>query len=190
VGLVNDKPGWFSLPGWGGDRTPAEQLEGLEALAEQAAGRTVLDLGCAEGAITRHFVTAWGAAFAHGLSIRPPEVRKARELCAGLPAKFWICDLRHWDEWLELHPQLLLPRYDIVLALSIAHKMRDPHAFFEQAAARAGTWLAVRLPARVHRDPRSGRVPIKPAAQLRGEFALVAEPATCRDEWLGIFRRR
>jgi len=186
-----EKLGWFTLPGWQGDREPAEQIRGLEWLgAEGFSGWAVLDLGCAEGAIARHLVRAWDAYLVHGLTLVDAEVRKAREICAGLPIEIWQCDLRAWDEWRAAHGERLLAGYRTVLALSIAHKMKDPARFIDRASAFAERWLVIRLPRRIHRDARSNRIPIDPVRQLAASFALVAEPETCRGEWMGIFERR
>jgi len=181
--------GWFIAPGITGDRTLEEQLMGVELLAPHARGASVLDLGCAEGLIARYCVQAWGARLVHGLTREPDQVAKAREFCAGLPVHVWQCNLGDWQPWLRHNWKILQADYDIVLALSIIHKVRLPERFIEELQARARSWLAVRLPKRVHHDKRSNLVPIDPVGQLVGRFELVAEPPTCRDEWLGIFRR-
>ena len=182
--------GWFIAPGVEGDRTPEEQLQGVEFLAEHAKGASVLDLGCAEGLIARHFAYAWGAREVHGLTVKQAQVAAAKRFCKGLPVKIWECDLRDWVTWQQHNARALHVRYDIVLALSIVHKMKHPHRFIEEAAGRSKAWLAIRLPKRVWQDRRSNFTAIDPVTQLAGRFDLVAEPATCRGEWLGILKKR
>ena len=46
------KQGWFSTKGRLGDRTLKQQLMGLDPLFAECKGKTVLDVGCAEGLIS------------------------------------------------------------------------------------------------------------------------------------------
>jgi len=172
--------GWFITPEQDGDRTLEEQLLGLDLVLAEAAGSTVLDLGCAEGLIGREF--ALRGATVHGLTIVETEVEAGRVFCAGLPVQIDRCNLMDpaWP---------VAGSFDIVLALSIAHKMWDPYAFLRQVHGRAQRMIAIRLPNRVHNDARSNHQPIDPVRAFT-DFDLIAEPVTCRGEWLGIFKRR
>jgi hypothetical protein len=179
--------GWFAVEGRQvGDRTLTEQMMGLGPLIGEAAGRSVLDLGCAEGLIALEMLKA-GAARAHGAEAVPSRVATACDLCAGRPAVFFVADL---ESFAAAPPDWLLPAYDIVLLLSIAHKFRDPEAFLRAAADRAAEFVAVRLPAPILVDWRSGFRPVDVPAVMASEgFRLWHEAPGPRAEWVGIFRR-
>jgi SAM-dependent methyltransferase len=140
-------------PWFYGDRKPAEQLRGLEHLFLNCGGRSVLDVGCAEGVIS-HLLVKAGAAGAHGIEITPEFVAKARLWGAKLPCTFTQADANTWT------PER---RYDVVLCLALLHKLRDPSA----AAARFCTacdWMMIlRMKPEdegcIIRDERSGMVP-------------------------------
>jgi len=114
--------GWFKLPGIrDGDRSIEEQLLGLDLALAQAAGKTVLDLGCAEGAISREFAKA-GATLVVGIELLETHLKFARKVCKGLPVEFIRANIMdHIEKVGEINQ-----RFDIVLALSIIHKMDDP----------------------------------------------------------------
>lgn len=133
--------GWFEIPGvQSGDRTLAEQLLGLEPALAACAGKTVLDLGCAEGLIAREFL-ARGARGVIGLDNNAPFVAVARE--AGMErARFFECNLNDPGEGFR-------DRFgaDIVLALAIVHKLRLPGRSLAEFAAMARERLVIRLAA-------------------------------------------
>lgn len=136
---------WFKIAGHAkGDRTLEEQMLGLTPALEEARGRVVLDLGCAEGLIGREFVRA-GASAVHGIEHLERHLVVAREQCAGLPMTFQHADIvtlaRH-EMPIEL-PQ----RYDIVLALAVVHKLSDPGIGLRFCAWSARRLVVLRLPA-------------------------------------------
>ncbi|MGO1079952.1 methyltransferase domain-containing protein [Inquilinus sp. CA228] len=181
--------GWFDAPGVAGDRTLAQQMVGLDHLVQAAPGRTVLDLGCAEGLIGLVLMRA-GAVALDGIDLVHNRIVAAgrNAEAAGVEARYWCQDLDGFADWA---PEDLAPRYDLVLALSIAHKLARPDRFLEAAAARCDGLLAVRLPAPVIQDRRSGFVPVDvPALLDRAGFDLEATPAGSLGEWIGLFRRR
>jgi hypothetical protein len=189
--MIADAPGrgWFVGPGIRGDRTLAQQMVGLDQLVQAAPGRTVLDLGCAEGMIGLVMMRA-GAAALDGIDLVRNRVEAAgrNAEAAGLAARFWCQDLDGFADW---PPADLAPRYGIVLALSIAHKLARPDRFLEAAASRCDDLLAVRLPAPVIEDRRSGFVPVDvPALLDAAGFDLAATPPGSFGEWIGLFRRR
>lgn len=176
------RKGWFKIDGvQNGDRTVDEQLQGLEQI--DFAGKTVLDLGCAEGLISRHALTH-GAACAHGLEIIGEHVEEARRQCAafGDRARFWVGDMAfQWPgEW--------LPHYDVVLLLSSLHKLKHPLNALDRVAQIADT-LVIRLPHRVLHDVRSAPLRQDIPNYLAERFVLTDEPKTCRGEWMGVFVR-
>jgi 2-polyprenyl-3-methyl-5-hydroxy-6-metoxy-1,4-benzoquinol methylase len=180
--------GWFKGVGPGhGYRTLDEQLTGLETVLASAGGASVLDLGCAEGLISRQFALR-GATRVDGLSIIGGEIAIGRELCAGLPVNLHVCDLGRWDDWLAANPDALMPRYDIVLALSIFHKVEDIGRVVERALTFAGELVAVRS-AEIIKDKRSKFVPYDLRGRLLRDFRLVSEGPGARGEWLAVFRK-
>lgn len=122
--------GWFILPGKEGDRTLDEQLLGLAPALEIARGKRVLDLGCAEGLISREFARA-GASEVVGIEILERHVAEAEKQCAGLPCRFYAW---HLERLYENGPAKdVLGKFDIVLALGVIHKLKFP---------AVGVWLA------------------------------------------------
>lgn len=139
--------GWFKLPGQKGDRDVDGQLLGLKhALVEVGeagvAGKplSVLDLGCAEGAIALEFARA-GAARILGLEVIASHLGVARELCAGYPCEFQCVDLNRAK--VEVQKQ----EFDVVLALAVIHKLRDPAGALRYFAGMARSLVVVRMPA-------------------------------------------
>jgi len=209
------RKGWFKTAAQDGDRTLEEQLLGLDALAPLKPKADILDLGCAEGLILLHLMRAHGARHGAGVSIVPGEIAMAKRLAdeAGLrrphdpefgergqPAAFAVADLGDADaraglfSFVRQEPPLAEPNggFDLVLLLSILHKVADPAALLAWALDRCatGAQVAIRLPSPIIDDQRSGWRPfdVRPALAEAG-FALVAAPPTCRGEWLGIYRR-
>lgn len=137
------RDGWFEIPGLQrGPRTLEEQLKGLEVALAEAKGKSVLDLGCAEGLIALEFLRA-GAASVFGCDCNEGAIEQARTLNAMRPqARF---------EVLNLHAMIADPapgqwRADVVLALAILHKTLEPEKAACFAASLAGELLVVRLP--------------------------------------------
>ncbi len=184
------RKGWFRIAGLqDGDRTLEQQILGLESY--DFADKMVLDLGCAEGLISR-YVLERGAKLVHGCEIIDAHLKVATRLCEGLPAQFWRMDLRDFAYWhqksMRQSKKPLLARYDVVLLLSIIHKLREPLAFLDYAASLSDQ-LIIRLPGRVLNDERSGYLNCNIPKHLANRFELIAEPKTCLQEWMGWFRR-
>lgn len=139
--MQKNRKGWFAIPGvQDGDRTLAEQLKGLDPLLVEVSGKTVLDLGCAEGLIAQACV-ARGAAFVNGLDNNPAFIERARAL--SLPedkARFDLIDMN------TVNPVYTLPAADLVLGLAIFHKLADPAYALRQWSTRARDLLVIRLP--------------------------------------------
>ncbi|MGE3932359.1 MAG: class I SAM-dependent methyltransferase [Rhodospirillaceae bacterium] len=194
--------GWFITKDRDGDRTVNEQLSGLEPVLERAAqGADVLDLGCAEGLISKVLHDA-GAQWVLGLDVRAEAVRWANKRLAVTGKLAFVCaDLNRPQEWGNDSVRSIefgsVGGYDIVLALSIAHKLDDPAAFLTRAAACARDWLVIRLPGPVIDRVGAG------AAHKRDLAAPVDVPILMRDlgftplrecehprrEWTWIYQR-
>lgn len=145
--------GWFETPIRPGDRTLEQQLLGLEPLFDDIAGKTVLDVGCAEGLISIECAKR-GATFVKGVEIVSGHVVMAKKLCNGLPCKFIVSDASDWE------PDRL---YDVVLLLAILHKLPDPTSVCANLARVARELCVIRYPAssvgEVIVDERSGNQP-------------------------------
>ena len=130
--------GWFRDDATHGGRTLAEQLLGLDAAIAEARGKTVLDLGCAEGDIARHFRRA-GAASVDALEGKERFVRYARaQGIAGVRVG-----------WVDLNaglPTAYRGPYHVVLALAVLHKLENPPAALDWLVPAVGELLVVRLP--------------------------------------------
>lgn len=151
MGVAQSKVGWFSTAGRPGDRTLEQQLSGLGRLVENCVGKTVLDVGCAEGLISIYLAKA-GALAVDGVEIVRGHVDVARKLAGELPVSFECADCNVWR-----------PRrhYDIVIALALLQKVRDPSALCAALADAAREMVVLRLPpehAPKIIDARSGNV--------------------------------
>lgn len=132
--------GWFRLDGvQGGDRTVDEQMRGLQPALEACKDKSVLDLGCAEGLIAREFARA--GAVVVGIELLADHCAVARRVCKGLPVEIIQSELKaHIDS----NPEPV--KFDIVLALGIAHKLHDPGSCIAFAAKSAKELVVFRGP--------------------------------------------
>lgn len=170
MGMVKPLRPWFTnqQAGRQGDRTTNQQLVGLAPLFDgRVQGKTVLDLGCAEGHIS-HMLHKAGAELCHGVDIQEEYIRWAiRTAGGGVPRsadkqrrkdevpgyRFEVQDLNTWRPVLQ---------YDVVLALASLHKLREPAKACAEFAAAAKELMIIRLPGgkgEVIVDERSGNVP-------------------------------
>jgi hypothetical protein len=131
--------GWFQVEGQRGDRSVAEQMRGLEPAIALAKGKTVLDLGAAECAIAREFALAGASVVAIEREAQFCEV--GIKLCEGLSVEVIQAQL---DIWIDEHPDPA--QYDIVLALSIAHKLFQPGKLLSFACRSAKETVVFRGP--------------------------------------------
>ena len=173
-----------------GDRSLEQQMRGLEKLVREVHGKTVLDIGCAEGLISMALVRA-GAASTVGLEIVPGHIVFAQQLSEGMPCEWITANLNEFD-------CSKLPQSDVVLMLAVLHKLREPAKVCAALAARANDLCVIRLPPTGHviKDIRSNNVPQNIVQVMdRAGFKLESEDAILLDqatgaEWIGYFRRR
>lgn len=119
---------WFKREGKeGGDRSLEEQMLGIEKALDFAKGKTVLDLGCAEGFISREFLKA-GAESLTGIDIMQTYIAAAIKICKDFSnVKFIRSDLNSYSR------SAYKKKYDVVLALAIIHKANNPADFLKLA---------------------------------------------------------
>lgn len=155
--------GWFVTAGRPGDRTLAQQLVGLEHLMKCVPGKTVLDVGCAEGLISIKMAEA-GALAVYGVEIVAEHVKVGHKLRGFLPVSIEVGDANTWKPFTD---------FDIVIMLALLQKVRDPSAVCARMAAAARELVVLRLPPEnglTIIDARSGNVPhdINRVMQLAG----------------------
>lgn len=123
-----------------GDRTVDEQIRGLHWALQECKGRTVLDIGCAEGLIAFEFAKA-GASHVHGIEIVRDHIQIAYRLRdkAGLSkaVTFEVADLAALPAPTK--------QYDIVLALAVVHKLKDPAIGVRYCAAACRDLFVIRM---------------------------------------------
>jgi 2-polyprenyl-3-methyl-5-hydroxy-6-metoxy-1,4-benzoquinol methylase len=182
---------WFTIDGlWSGHRTLKSQIQGLGPLTEKIKGGHVLDIGAAEGLISKYLIETAGAASADCFEVVAERVAAGKKLLDGLPARFFQSDLEYFDLWEMQNTAVLREQYDAVLMLSIIHKLRRPERFLGRMADLSSRFIVLRLPNKVINDVRSAHVTFDTVAFLnqRG-FALTSEAESGVREWLGIFER-
>ncbi|MCA9214330.1 MAG: sulfotransferase domain-containing protein [Planctomycetales bacterium] len=102
------------------------RLSGLQSFLESCEGKTVLDLGAAEGAIALNCLTS-GATLVHGFELDKDRVARATKLCRdhASRAEFRTANLNLWKEFTQTNRELLLDEYDVVCYLGLHHHL-DP----------------------------------------------------------------
>lgn len=136
--MAQQKLGWFSTLGRPGDRNLKDQLVGLEDLMARVAGKTVLDVGCAEGLISLQLFDE-GATAVHGLEIVPGHVAVASKLRGDRACTFEVANADDYDP---------VRQYDIVIMLALLQKLKNPTAAARKFARAAREMVVLRLPPR------------------------------------------
>lgn len=146
--------GWFNIPGRPGPRTLEQQLLGLDPLFAECKGKTVLDVGCAEGMISIELARR-GALAVHGIEVATRRVKVGRFRVGPLPVTLEVADANVWQ-----------PRrqYDIVLALAVLHKLKDPSSAARRLADACKDLMVLRLPPAMGHCIIDGRSACKPHA--------------------------
>ncbi len=166
------------------DRTLKQQLKGLGMLRSQVAGKTVLDIGCAEGLISIYLVDH-GAVAAHGIDTRSDFIEDANRLRGDRPCTFEVADANVWEPQRE---------YDVVIMLAVLHKLEDPGAVCKRFAAAARDLVVIRIPPKDAPrivDERSDFKPVNIDKVMRAAgFKLsLSGPIGPHGEWMGYYER-
>lgn len=186
--MANEPVHWYKIGDMPGLRSLKEQLRGLEKLQRFISRSSVLDLGCAEGSISKWLVDSYGADHVDGIESVAARVDIAKALSHGYEnLHYYQADLNA-----PMTIEGLLPIYDIVLALAILHKLKDPEGALQWAAAKAWKYLVVRMPGKewTFMDRRSDGKVFDPKAILEPKWKVFSAEAGPRDELTIIFHRQ
>jgi len=178
-------------PWFGHDRTLEQQMMGLDRLFAQVEGKSVLDVGCAEGLLSIECVKS-GASRVTGIEIREAAVKEARAAARKLPVEEHYKIYFAVDTAETFEP---LVNYDVILLLAVLHKLRNPTAACARIVQHARETVVIRLPpehAPTIIDARSGNQPhhigiTMDKAGFELEHSSYDGPF---GEWVGYYRRR
>jgi 2-polyprenyl-3-methyl-5-hydroxy-6-metoxy-1,4-benzoquinol methylase len=177
------KAGWFDIDGRPGDRTVQQQIRGLDSLWPELPGKTVLDVGCAEGLISFEAARA-GAVAVHGVEIVRAHIAVAQRLRGTLPCTFTVANA---DDYKPVE------QYDVVLLLAVLHKLQNPYTAACKFAAACKDLAVIRLPPQKDSIIRDWRTKFQPfdigEAMTVSGFSLHMVTEGPNDEWTGFFRR-
>jgi hypothetical protein len=102
------------------------RFAGLEPLCKDSIcqGASLLDLGCAEGLISKEF-SNHGVRLIHGFDIQETSIHYANKIFDNLDGEFIFRqgDLSDWEKFSQKNYDLLCPAYDIVLFLGVYHQI-------------------------------------------------------------------
>ncbi len=175
---------WFQIDGKPGDRTLKQQLKGLGDLRDRVKGKTVLDVGCAEGLISMYLIDH-GAAAVHGLEVRPDFVEMGNKLRGDRACTFEVADANDYEP---------VRQYDIVIMLAVLHKLRDPSAAAKRFATTARETVVLRTPPATPAtviDDRSGGEKHHVGAVIVGCGFMLKNAGFIgpKGEWVGTYER-
>lgn len=181
--MVMSGRGWFDTENREGDRRLEQQMQALDPLVLEVPGKTVLDVGCAEGLIAIE-LAKHGAAWVDGVEIVQGHVDLAQGLIGAYPV-----NIEQGDANVYLPTQ----RYDIVIALALLHKLSNPSEACARFALHAKSLMVIRLPpanAPIIIDKRSNSEPHDIAKVMNAAgFSLEQVTYGPFKEWCGYWRR-
>jgi len=106
------------------------RLSGLHYMSDKCQGMTVLELGCAEGMISKTFAD-YNISLIHGVDKHDVRVKEARSISdnyiknLGIDYKFVADDFRNIKEFLNRNSNWLIESYDILLLLGVFHNVES-----------------------------------------------------------------
>ncbi len=125
------------------------RLNGLQSFIDTCSGKTILDLGAAEGAIALSCLAS-GAKSVHGFELDSDRVARAKLLCHehSNHSEFRAANLNNWTEFVASNRDVLLEQYDVVCYLGLHHhlasKTRKSH--LESILKMAKETFVIRTP--------------------------------------------
>ena len=192
-----ERVGWFDIPGVQEGPAPScrveDRIHGLEFFEEgrkRIHGAVVWDLGCAEGLIGDWLVRVSGCGVVYGVDASRDMIETgSRGVVNRGYVKLHRADLNDPPETWGIPTR---PGPDVILALSVLHKLRKP-------ALRLREWLsfdplivALRAPEEGLNETKDGRFWAHQAREIMAEEDFVLRSATqARPDmglgWLGIY---
>lgn len=116
----------------------AEEFERITAIVNAAAGtcspRQIIELGCAEGALSRALTNRFPDAFLYGVDISPRAIARAKEKAAPSRSSFEVADVRNWS------PRRLSTTADLIVACDVLYYLGSKTAVRE-LTERMADWL-------------------------------------------------
>jgi SAM-dependent methyltransferase len=164
-------------------------MRGLDELPDFVEGRTVLDVGCAEGLVAFR-CAEFGAKHVNGIDVITEHIRianaEAERRGVSRVCKFELCDASEFSG--------MRGHYDVTLMLAVLHKLWDPSRVAAKMAALTRKLAVIRLPASkdvpMIVDRRSGYVPHDIGAVMRRSgFSLSRVTRGSFNEWTGWYKR-
>lgn len=141
--------GWFQIGGEHTGHVPLErQIAGIRHWLRpiDQPCYTLLDLGCAEGLIANWAVQAGYCDVAVGIEGDARKINRARETRAAPGVHMIHGNFNETPITKILSDNKFTSTFEVVLALAIAHKLKDPLSFLNEAASIAQRRMIVRLP--------------------------------------------
>lgn len=174
---------WFNIPELGikGSRNLEHRTQGLSPLLDHINGKTILDLGSAEGLIS-HWLMKNGASHACCIERKHQSVEVSHELFKGMSYEMIDADLGNFEN-------IDIKDHDIVLALGIIQKLSRKKEFIQYFSNKAKEFFVIRIP--------SEYITIKEVQKILPKFKLYSS-LTEEDQikagerpngWVAIFKR-
>jgi 2-polyprenyl-3-methyl-5-hydroxy-6-metoxy-1,4-benzoquinol methylase len=141
---------WFKINNEIGDRNVEDSKVGLDYFLDKSKNKTVIDLGCAEGLVSHWFLKECQCKSVHGYELEPHRVKSANIFFSGFEENkynFESFDLNQTDVL-----NLPFKKYDIVIALAITQKLKDPFKFLNFVDVITKEYLAIRLPEKLEKE--------------------------------------
>ncbi|HEC68495.1 MAG TPA: glycosyltransferase [Candidatus Desulfofervidus auxilii] len=132
------------------------RLNGLREILKIAHGKTVLDMGMAEGIVALSFLRH-GAKFVLGFEIDNRRVEKSKEICSAYSNKSFNAEnLELWDDIKIKYKNIIKDGFDIVLYLGIHHHLdRNSRVkVLKETVKLAKFYFIIRTPAGFYKEDK------------------------------------
>jgi SAM-dependent methyltransferase len=138
---------WYVIGENGGEVALERQFSGLHMI--DVSGKTVLELGCAEGLVSLEMIKR-GARLVHGVELRDRALEVARSIAHVTSNNdrmtFWLGNLTQIPD--VLSQPGMLDSYDVVTAMAVLQKMPNQPSILEHMLQKCRETFVIRLPVR------------------------------------------